>query len=172
MGNPLNTKTGEPLDTVAVGKTDVIGLENKVFKGASPTVRTAAGLSSLDEQYPDRAIKAPWDTRKRGYGQFTRHAEEGVMAEFEAAIKEAGIEDNDVKGNLYIHQSNSDGVCPMCTMGLFEESDKKGIFRQLTEKYPNLNIVVTTDTRNGVPSGRSSLTFNVIGGKVTNWTKK
>ena len=70
-------------------------------------------MLSLDEQYPDCAIKAPWDTRKRGYGQFTRHAEEGVMAEFEAAIKEAGIEDNDVKGNLYIRQSNSDGVCPM-----------------------------------------------------------
>ena len=47
------------------------------------------------------------------------------MAEFETAIKDAGIEDNDVKGNLYIYQSNSDRVCPMCTIGLFEESIKK-----------------------------------------------
>lgn len=109
---------------------------------------------------------------KKGHGQFTRHAEEGVMAEFEAAVKNAGIEAADVKGTLYIHQSNSDGVCPMCTMGLFEPSTKKGIFQQLTEMYPNLNIVVTTDTRNGVPSGRGSLTFNVIDGKVSNWTKK
>lgn len=171
LGNPLNKK-GDKADTIAIGKTDIKGLENIKFYGASPTIRRTAGLPSLDEQYPNRAIKAPWDAKKRGYGQFTRHAEEGVIAEFEVAINNMGIKNNEVKGTLYIHQSNQDGVCPMCTKGLFDNTEPKGIFKQLTERYPNLKIVVTSDTRNGTASGRSSLTFNVLNGKVTNWTKK
>jgi len=36
-------------ETVAVGKTDVRGLENLTFKGESPKIRKEAGLSDLDE---------------------------------------------------------------------------------------------------------------------------
>lgn len=172
LGNPIHPQKNVPLDTVAVGKTDIPGLEGFVFKGASPKVRKMAKLPTLDEQYPARLIKAPWNTHKRGYGQFTRHAEEGVIAEFEKAVNSIGLKPEEVKGTLYIHQSNKDGVCPHCTKGVFESSNSKGIFKQLTEKYPNLNIVVTSDTRNGIPSGRGSLTFNLKNGKYSNLTKK
>ncbi|URZ08844.1 hypothetical protein [Clostridium felsineum] len=94
------------------------------------------------------------------------------MAQFEEAVNNAGILPEDVKGTIYIHQSNGNGVCPMCTKGLFEEVEPKGIFKQFTEKYPNLNIVVTSDIRAGGSNGIGSLTFNVKNGEVSNWTKK
>ncbi|MCR3760601.1 hypothetical protein KYB31_16605, partial [Clostridium felsineum] len=164
-------------NTVAVGKTDVKGLEEYTFKGASPQVMKDAKkagfeVKTIDEEFPNRSIKAPWDTHRRGYGQFTRHAEEGIMAQFEEAVNNAGILPEDVKGTIYIHQSNGNGVCPMCTKGLFEEVEPKGIFKQFTEKYPNLNIVVTSDIRAGGSNGIGSLTFNVKNGEVSNWTKK
>lgn len=164
-------------DTIAVAKTDVKGLEGLIFKGASPEVikeaqKAGVDIKHLDEEYPNRSIKAPWDTRRRGYGQFTRHAEEVIMAQFEDAVNKAGLSPDEVKGTIYIHQSNKNGVCPMCTKGLFEDAEPKGIFKQFTEKYPNLNIVVTSDTRAGESNGIGYLTFNVKNGKVSNWTKK
>ena len=51
---------GTDLNTIAVARTDIEGLENKVFEGASPRVieaaPPAAGLEPLD---PNRKIKAP-----------------------------------------------------------------------------------------------------------------
>ena len=38
-------------DTIAVGKTNVPGLEGKVFEGGSPKVRKEAGLPNLDEAF-------------------------------------------------------------------------------------------------------------------------
>jgi len=164
-------------DTIAIAKTDVKGLEGFIFKGASPEVikeaqKAGVDIKPLDEEFPDRAIKAPWDTHRRGHGQFTRHAEEGIMAQFEEAVNNAGISPEEVKGTIYIHQSNKNGVCPMCTKGLFEDVEPKGIFKQFTERYPNLNIIVTSDTRAGESNGIGSLAFNVKNGEVSNWTKK
>lgn len=44
-------------ETVAVGKTDVKGLENLTFEGGSPKVRKEAGLPDLDEVMPNRSRK-------------------------------------------------------------------------------------------------------------------
>lgn len=55
---------------------------------------------------------------------------------------------------------------------IFEEAEPKGIFKQFTEKYPNLSIVVTSDIRAGESNGIGSLMFNVKNGEVSNWTKK
>ncbi|WP_185427182.1 hypothetical protein [Paenilisteria weihenstephanensis] len=60
-------------DTIAVGKTDVKGLEGKVFEGGSPRVRKEAGLPDLDIAMPDRPIKSPGKIASA-----TRHAEEGT----------------------------------------------------------------------------------------------
>lgn len=95
-----------------------------------------------------------------------------MIADFEHALNNRGLKPEKVSGTLYIHQSNKNGVCSMCTHGLYKESNVKGIFKQLTEKYPNLNIVVTSDTRGGKANGRGSLIFKVKNGKVTNLKKK
>ncbi|WP_242953984.1 hypothetical protein [Clostridium felsineum] len=54
-------------NTVAVGKTDVKGLEKYTFKGASPQVikdakKAGVEVKTIDEEFPNRSIKAPWDT--------------------------------------------------------------------------------------------------------------
>ncbi|MTW86951.1 hypothetical protein F3157_14975 [Virgibacillus dakarensis] len=135
-------------NTVAVGKTNINGLENVIFKGASPEVRNQAKLPSLDDINPNREFKAPYNHIKNPkLAQFTRHAEEDVLNEFNDAIKKTGLDSNDVKGTLYIHQSNPRGVCNKCTKGLIKPfpEDKCGIFYQASKKYPNLKIVVTSE---------------------------
>lgn len=51
-------------------------------------------------------------------------------------------------------------------------STNEGIFLKLTNRYPNLKIVVISDTRYGTPSGRGTICFTLLDGKVTNWSKK
>ncbi|WP_249599394.1 hypothetical protein [Peribacillus frigoritolerans] len=100
----LRIKLGVPeTQTIAIGKTDVKGLEGKIFEGGSPKVRKEAGLPSLDELYPGREIKAPYNRAIRGHAQFMDHAEEGIIAEFEDAVKKARLKPEDMKGTLYIH---------------------------------------------------------------------
>ncbi|MEY8742414.1 ribonuclease YeeF family protein [Bacillales bacterium AN1005] len=137
--------------TIAVGKTvDIPGLEDKVFKGGSIKVRREAGLKDLDDIYPDRDIQAPYSQSNPRHIQFLKHAEEGVIAEFDAAIKELGMDPSDVKGTIYMHQSNPTGVCSICTQGITNPKKAAGIFKQFTDKYPNLRIVVTTQLKEGV----------------------
>ncbi|WP_284702858.1 hypothetical protein [Peribacillus simplex] len=38
---------------------------------------------------PGREIKAPYNRAIRGHAQFMDHAEEGIIAEFEDAVKKA-----------------------------------------------------------------------------------
>jgi hypothetical protein len=145
--------------TVAVGKSDVPGMEGKTFKGAAPRVRQEAGLPPLDESLPNREIKSP-SLDVRG----TRHAEEGVINEFDQAVKDARLEPEDVKGTLYVHQSNPRGVCPTCIQGINNPDVDPGIFRQLSEKYRNLTIDVTSETVPGLKAvGRHS--FRLKDGK-------
>ena len=56
-----------------------------------------------------------------------RHAEEGVLNEFNDEIKKKGIDPKDVKGNLYIHQSNPRGVCNKCSKGLIKSFPKSNV---------------------------------------------
>ncbi|MCD7035990.1 pre-toxin TG domain-containing protein, partial [Metabacillus sp. GX 13764] len=100
-------------ETVAVGKTDIKGLDNLTFKGGSPKVRKEAGLPDLDELMPNRNIKAPAKNPL-----FTRHAEEGVLNEFDAAVIKAKMDPSEVRGTLRLHQSNPAGVCRKCYQGL------------------------------------------------------
>ncbi|WP_428830654.1 ribonuclease YeeF family protein [Bacillus altitudinis] len=159
--------------TVAVGKTDVRGLERSVFEGGSPKVRKEGGLPSLDEVYPDRKIKAPYKRSVRGHAQFMDHAEEGVIAEFEDAVKKAGLKPEEIKGILNIHQSNPNGVCNKCTKGLFDQvpSEERGIFKQLTDHYPELKIKVTSERDPSVPYPRDTLSFDVKNGVTENVVK-
>ncbi|HDR7709612.1 TPA: hypothetical protein QCX89_001530 [Bacillus cereus] len=140
-------------ETVAVGKTDVKGLEDLNFEGGSPKVRKEAGLPDLDEVMPDRNIKAPGTNPL-----FTRHAEEGVLNEFDSAVIKAGIKPEDVTGTLKLHQSNPSGVCRKCYQGLANDKVPPGVLKQLSLKYPNLKIEVTSETDESIKvTGRLSL---------------
>ncbi|WP_185365880.1 hypothetical protein [Listeria booriae] len=147
-------------DTIAVGKTDVKGLENKIFEGGSPLVRKEAGLLDLDELSPNRPIQAP-----RKSPQFTRHAEEGVINDFIATVEKNGLSSDEVVGTLAIHQSNPKGVCTACIQGITNPKVKPGIFMQLSQKYPNLIIKVTTEMQEGIKAA-GKFDFILSGGKL------
>lgn len=137
----LRNKLGVPeTDTIAVGKTDVKGLEGITFEGQSPKVRSEAGLPDLDEIWAGRNIKSPGNNPL-----FTRHAEEVLANDFDRAVIEAGINPKDVSGVLKIHQSNPTGVCRKCIQGLANDNVSPGVLKQLSLKYPNLRIEVTSE---------------------------
>ena len=127
-------------NTIAVGKTNVKGLEGITFEGKSPKVRKEAGLKDLDEMWPERNIRSPGNNPL-----FTRHAEEELVNHFDIAVQDAGINPEDVSGVLKIHQSNPKGVCPKCIQGLGNDNVSPGVLKQLSMKYPNLRIEVTSE---------------------------
>lgn len=146
-------------ETVAVGKTDVEGLEDLTFVGGSPKVRKEADLPDLDEAMPNRNIKAPSNNPL-----FTRHAEEGVLNEFDAAVMQKGLNPEEVTGTLRLHQSNPSGVCRKCYQGLANDKVPAGVLKQLSQRYPNLTIIVTSETNEAVKvTGR--LELNIRNGK-------
>ena len=156
----LRTKLGVPqTETVAIGKTNVKGLEKITFEGQSPKVRKEAGLPDLDEVWRNRNIKAPGQNPL-----FTRHAEEVLANSFDKAVIEAKIKPEDVRGVLKIHQSNPAGVCRKCIQGLDNDIVKPGVLKQLSLKYPNLRIEVTSEVLPNVKvSGKSN--FVIMNGK-------
>lgn len=145
-------------DTIAVGKTDVKELEGLIFEGGSPKVRKEAGLSDLDVSNPNRPIKSSGKIPSA-----TRHAEEGVANQFVEAVEKAGIQPQDVVGIFKLHQSNPSGVCPTCLSGLGNPKKDPGIIKQLSLKYPNLIVEVTSQAVEGAKvTGR--LNFRVKNG--------
>lgn len=146
-------------ETVAVGKTDVEGLEDLTFVGGSPKVRKEADLPDLDEAMPNRNIKAPSNNPL-----FTRHAEEGVLNEFDTAVMQKGLNPEEVTGTLRLHQSNPSGVCRKCYQGLANDKVPAGVLKQLSQRYPNLTIIVISETNEAVKvTGR--LEINIREGK-------
>ena len=156
----LRTKLNVPeTDTIAVGKTDIPGFENVIFEGESPKVRNEAGLQDIDIIWPNRNIKAPGNNPL-----FTRHAEEVVANNFDMKITNAGLNPKDVSGTLKIHQSNPTGVCRKCIQGLANDNVSPGVLKQLSLKYPNLTIQVSSESVPGVRvTGRSN--FVIRNGK-------
>ena len=156
----VRTRLGVPkTETVAVGKTNVKGLEKITFEGQSPKVRKEAGLPDLDEVWRNRNIKATGQNPL-----FTRHAEEVLANSFDKAVIEAKIKPEDVRGVLKIHQSNPSGVCRKCIQGLDNDIVKPGVLKQLSLKYPNLRIEVTSEVLPNVKvSGKSN--FVIMNGK-------
>ncbi|MEI3614140.1 hypothetical protein [Pseudogracilibacillus sp. SO30301A] len=151
--------------TIAVGKTDIPGLEGKIFEGSSIKVRKEAGLPDLDDIMPNREIRAPYDGTNPRHIQFIKHAEEGVINEFDMTIKKLGVNQNELEGTLVIHQSNPRGVCSICMQGMTNSNKESGIFMQLTKKYLNLTIIVTTEVKEGIKvSGKES--FILRNGKL------
>lgn len=69
---------------------------------------------------------------------------------------------------MYIHQSNPYGVCNKCTKGLFKDVpyNGTGMFKQLIDKYANLEIKVTTEIDANIPNPRNTLSFDLKNGKA------
>ncbi|UVI27392.1 eCIS core domain-containing protein [Paenibacillus spongiae] len=142
----------QDLNTIAVGRTTVPGMEHMTFEGGSPRVRQVANLPDVDAIMPDRPIKSPGKLPSA-----TRHAEEGVLNDFAMKAKELGKSPEEITGTLYLHQTNVSGVCPICIQGIDNLEVAPGIFKQFSDKYPNLTLVVTSETKEGQKIvGRSS----------------
>ncbi len=86
--------------TFAIGLIDDIEpLKGQIFKGASRKILNSAKESLLDndDDYKDRTIRSPYHD-----AQHIDHAEEGVMASFEKALKNANVAPQDVNGTFYM----------------------------------------------------------------------
>ena len=120
-------------------------MEGEVFKGASPSViknaPEVAGLKPLDEEMPNRPIKALFKNPKA-----RNHAEEMVINKFELKVDKIYPNPENVKGKFYLHQSNPSGVCTKCFSGIVNPESKEGILMRFSKRYPNLEIVVTSET--------------------------
>lgn len=120
--------------TVAAARTDIPGLEARVFEGASPKVMREAGLP----QPPAGPISAPFNNPL-----FVRHAEERVSNALANAI-DALPAGTDLAGKtVSIHVSQA--VCSACKAGLRDTEAATGVLKQLSERYPDLTIRVTTE---------------------------
>jgi hypothetical protein len=135
-------KVPEGGNTIAVGRTNVPGLENELFEGASPSIRKQAGLPDLDAAAPNRPIRSP-----NRNPLASRHAEEDLANNFVAKVEAAGLKPSDLDGKtLNIHISNAGGVCRTCMQGLKEGSNAPaGVLKQLSERYPGLTIRTTAE---------------------------
>lgn len=137
----FRTRIGVPsTETIGVARTDIPALSRTVFEGASPAVRDAAGLA--------RATPGPVASPS-AFAAARAHAEEDIANQFVRAFDQAGLTQADVAGRtLRMHISNPTGVCNTCRQGL--ASDKPaGVIKQLSERYPDLDIRVTVETQPG-----------------------
>jgi hypothetical protein len=121
------------------------------FEGASPQVRYEAGLP--------RASPGPIVAPPR-FAQYRGHAEEDIANQFVRAVEERGLKPSDLDGHkLVIHISNPNGVCSVCRWGL-DSDGPPGVLKQLSERYPGLNIRVTAEAKSGIaPRGPTNFTI-------------
>ena len=134
-GEPEPGKKGKVQGgTVGVGKTDIVGLENKTFGGAS---KKAGGKPVEGE------IKSP-SKHKR----FQGHAEEGILNRIDRAIqrliKRGKMKLEDLKGKT-VWMKIEQEVCSVCRQGLKSGSEAQpGVIKQFSLKYPELTIEVSS----------------------------
>lgn len=138
--------------TVAVSRTDVPGLEGTILEGGSPVVRREAGLPPTEHG----PVESP-----SGVAFERHHAEQDIANQFIAAVESRGITAAELEGRtLAIHISNPRGVCRVCRSGLNDPDAPFGVLRQLSERYPGLNIRVTVDGPPGADIGYRALFLN------------
>jgi hypothetical protein len=125
------------LNTVAAGRTNIRGLENETFFGASPKVRREAGLPKLE----DGPIQSP-----NPNPLLRRHAEEDVGNQFVRSVEQRGLKAADLDGRTLRMHLSSD-PCPTCKQGLKGTDVEPGVLKQLSDRYPGLEIRVTFEGR-------------------------
>jgi len=147
--HPTLTKTR---DTIGVARSDVKGFEDITLEGASPAVRSEAGM-------PPQAV-GPIESPS-GLAMERFHAEQDIANQFAERAERLGLKQSDFEGRtLAMHISNPRGVCWVCRSGFNDPDALPGVLRQLSERYPGLTIRVTVDGPPGAEIGYKSLIFN------------
>jgi hypothetical protein len=137
----FRARIGVPaIHTVAVGRTNVPGLEGILFEGASPEVWKKARLSPAPPGKYESPSALP---RDRG------HAETEIFNKFKRAVEERGLQPSQLEGSLVIHVSNPSGVCPPCRWGLNNPNAPAGVIKQFSMDFPKLNIEFSVATEPG-----------------------
>ena len=140
--------------TVAVARTNVPGLENEKFEGASPSVWDEAKLPRATPG----AIRSPSASPR-----YQDHAEQDVANQFIRKVEALGLTPSDLDGHtLAIHISHPKGVCPVCLWGLHAANplQASGVLKQLSDIYRGLFIRVTVETEPAIIP-RSPVDFTV-----------
>jgi hypothetical protein len=154
-----NLGIGPDLQTLAIARSNVPGLEGVTFNGGSPAIYDAAGLPR-PEPGP---ISSP-----NPLPLFQNHAEQDIANQFVNAVNNAGLTQAELAGrNLNIMISNPTGVCTICAQGLSNPNVAPGVLMQLSNTYPGLNINVLVDT---VPSiiPKTGSQITILGGARVN----
>ena len=124
-------------DTVGVARTNVPGLDGELFEGGSTLVRREAGLPPT----PDGPIASPAQNP-----MFRNHAEQDIANKFVAAVEKAGLTPDQIEGReLLMRIQNDKGICNTCRQGLKNPSKPPGVLKQLSLRYPGLDIRVVVD---------------------------
>ena len=128
-------------DTIAVGRTNVPGLEDLPFEGASPAVRQEAGLPPTIPGEIQSPSQIPRDRK---------HAEEDLFNQFIRKVEERRLRSSDLEGKLVIHVSNPNGVCSVCRWGLDNPDVRAGVIKQFSKLHPKLTIEFSVGTQPGI----------------------
>jgi hypothetical protein len=126
--------------TAGVGKTDIDGFEGLVLRGASPGAEFSG---SLITPLMNRAKGMPDVLRRSAFD-----AEVDLANQLIASLKRRGLGESATRGRtleLLIEQK----VCNVCRSGLGTEAGP-GILRQLSDRFPELNIIVRARGTNEV----------------------
>jgi Zeta toxin len=115
--------------TVAIGVTDIPGLQNEVFRGGS---KEAGGPANKTFESPQK------------HGGTKNHAEQNVGGQLDAKLQEMmaqkNIQADEITGNVYMHVDQV--VCGACRQGV--DSDvAPGIVSQMSAKYPKIEFTFT-----------------------------
>ncbi len=126
--------------TIAVGRTDLEGLQSRLFDGAS----AEAGGTVHPRYQPANPI-------------YPGHAEQNLLGRVADAIEELGLTGSQIEGKtLYIRVEQT--VCSSCRAGIFNTVENPGVILQFSREFPQLTIEVTAANtaevlkiRNGAP---------------------
>jgi hypothetical protein len=116
--------------TAGVGRSNVPGLENRVFKGGSP--RTG---ESANPRYQ------PPSTHGSAHG----HAEQNLAGEVDGALRQvvqSGVPREQLQGKSVWMRIEQE-VCSSCRAGLAEESAGAGVLKQLSRDWPEITFEVS-----------------------------
>ena len=119
------------VDTLAVGWTNVDGLEARRFIGGSRAPRARAALPNA----------APHLQAPRVNHQFVDHAEQDVGNAFLDAVAGARVEVRPYHW-LRIYVTKASGPCSACKQGLDNRLVSPGVLGQLTRRHPDMTVTV------------------------------
>ncbi len=136
--------------TVAVGATDIPGLQDQVFRGGS---KEAGGPAN-------KTFESPQD-----FGATKNHAEQNLGGQLDAKLQEliaqGKITPADLEGkSVFVHVDQE--VCSVCRQGLSPTKSgttvDPGVLSQMSQKYPGLTFEITNSNTGEV--------LTVKGGKI------